>query len=186
VLSLALKRVFMFKCNLSMLRLTPMLALLALPPALARVLAFHRRERPPKLLTPGAPAVVLAAFPVAWFFGFLYYTELPGLLAVAGTLAAAAQGRHWLAGLVRALRAGAGWSLTRRRDRSVPSAARSDRRMLSGCSTRMRSRSSCTSSTVARHPEGRSLGNCMILRRQRPSPRISSRPLKVFLQSCQI
>jgi alpha-1,2-glucosyltransferase len=101
----------MFKCNLSMLRLTPLLCLLALPPALARVLAFHERERPPPVLSPSAGAVVLAAFPIAWFFGFLYYTELPGLLAVAAALGAGAQGRHWLAGAVRIER----WSAQGRR-----------------------------------------------------------------------
>jgi alpha-1,2-glucosyltransferase len=103
VVSIVLKRVFMFKCNLSMLRLVPLLGLLALPPALARIFAFHARERPPSLLAPRADAVILAGFPIAWFFGFLYYTEVPGLLAVAATVAAAAQGRHWIAGLVRRL-----------------------------------------------------------------------------------
>jgi hypothetical protein len=84
-----------------MLRLTPLLALAALPLALSRVLAFHNRERPPALFSPRADAVVLASFPIAWFFGFLYYTELPGLVGVTATIAAAAQGKHWVAGLVR-------------------------------------------------------------------------------------
>lgn len=83
-----------------MLRLTPLVALLALPPALTRLLCFHQRERPPPLLSPSMDAVVLAAFPIVWFFGFLYYTELPSLFFVVCTIAAAGQGKHWLAGLV--------------------------------------------------------------------------------------
>jgi alpha-1,2-glucosyltransferase len=101
IISVLLKRVFLFKCTLPLLRLTPLLALLALPPVLTRLLCFHRRERPSPILSPLSEAVVLSAFPIAWFFGFLYYTELPSVLAVAGTVVAASRGRHWLAGLVR-------------------------------------------------------------------------------------
>lgn len=45
-------------------------------------------------------AVVLSAFPIAWFFGFLYYTEVPSLVSVVWTVVAASQDRHWLAALV--------------------------------------------------------------------------------------
>ncbi|KAI0095289.1 glucosyltransferase [Irpex rosettiformis] len=101
VLSLVLKRIFLFKCNLSMLRLTPMLALVALPIALTRLLCYHKRERPPPSLTVPIPeAVVLAAFPIAWFFGFLYYTEVPSLVFVVLTVVAATQGKHWTAALL--------------------------------------------------------------------------------------
>jgi alpha-1,2-glucosyltransferase len=96
----------MLKCNVAMLRLTPLLSLLALPLALSHLFAFHNRERPPSISSPRLDAVVLSAFPIAWFFGFLYYTEIPGLVAVAITFAAATQGQHLLASLVRLARFG--------------------------------------------------------------------------------
>lgn len=104
VLSLVLKRVFMLKCNLAMLRLTPLFMLLALPLVLTRLLCFHKRERPPRsLFVPTAEAVVVSAFPIAWFFGFLYYTEVPSLVFVVLTIVAATQGKHWLAALLGAV-----------------------------------------------------------------------------------
>jgi alpha-1,2-glucosyltransferase len=91
----------MLKCNVPMLRLTTMLPLLALPLVLTRLLCFHQRERPPSsILAPKVDAVVLSAFPIAWFFGFLYYTEVPSLLFVVGTIVAAMQNKHWFAALV--------------------------------------------------------------------------------------
>ncbi|TFK57605.1 glucosyltransferase [Heliocybe sulcata] len=100
VFSLLLKRIFMFKCNLQMLRLTPMFSLVALPIALTYLLSYHQRVRPPaSLLTPTLESVVVAGFPIAWFFGFLYYTEVPSLLSVVCTVVAASQGRHWRAGM---------------------------------------------------------------------------------------
>lgn len=102
VLSLILKRIFMLKCNLAMLRLTPLFTLLALPIAITRLLCYHKRERPPtSLFIPTSEAVVLSAFPIAWFFGFLYYTEVPSLIFVVLTTVAATQEKHWLAALVR-------------------------------------------------------------------------------------
>ncbi|KAF8202972.1 glucosyltransferase [Pholiota molesta] len=96
--SLFLKRVFLVKCNLSMLRLTPALMLMALPLVLTRLLCFHQRVRPPAgALAPTLEAMVLTAFPLAYFFGFLYYTDVPSLLSVAGTVALAAAGKHWVA-----------------------------------------------------------------------------------------
>ncbi|KAJ6501617.1 glucosyltransferase [Mycena vitilis] len=101
LLSLVFKEAFMLKCNVPMLRLTPMLTLLALPLALTRLLCFHQRERPPsRILAPTVDAVVLSGFPIAWFFGFLYYTEVPSLLFVVGTVVAAMQNRHWFAALL--------------------------------------------------------------------------------------
>ncbi|EFI28605.1 DIE2/ALG10 family protein [Coprinopsis cinerea okayama7 len=100
LMSLLLKKIFVFKCNLSMLRLTTMLALLALPLVLTRLLCYHKRIRPPTTwLSPSLEAVVLSFFPIAWFFGFLYYTEAPSLFTVALTVVAATQNRHWLAAL---------------------------------------------------------------------------------------
>lgn len=101
LLSFLLKKLFLFKCTLPMLRLTPMLCLLALPIALTRLLCFHKRQHPPtSILTPVPEAVVLSCFPIAWFFGFLYYTETPSLLFVVWTVIAASQGNHWLAALL--------------------------------------------------------------------------------------
>ncbi|CDO75880.1 hypothetical protein BN946_scf184672.g13 [Trametes cinnabarina] len=105
VLSLILKKIFMLKCNLPMLRLTPMLSLLTLPIVLTQLICYHKRERPPhSLASPPLEAVILASFPIAWFFGFLYYTELPSLVSVVSTVVLAMQGRHWLAALVVYLR----------------------------------------------------------------------------------
>ena len=85
-----------------MLRLTPTLTLLALPIALTPLVCYHKRERPPSSLTsPVLEAVILASFPLAWFFGFLYYTEVPSLVSVISTVVLASQGRHWTAALVR-------------------------------------------------------------------------------------
>lgn len=84
-----------------MLRLTPTLALLALPLALTRLMSYYKRERPPaSIMSPLPEAVVLSAFPIAWFFGFLYYTEAPSLLFVLCTVAASLENRHWLAASV--------------------------------------------------------------------------------------
>ncbi|KAF7978881.1 hypothetical protein HWV62_44375 [Athelia sp. TMB] len=101
IASLILKRVFMFKCTLPMLRLTTTLSLLGLPIILTRLLCYHQRQRAPRsLLTPTTDAIVLSAFPLVWFFGFLYYTEVPSLLFVVSTVVAASQGSHWTAGLL--------------------------------------------------------------------------------------
>jgi alpha-1,2-glucosyltransferase len=84
-----------------MLRLTPTLFLMALPVALTRLLCYHQRERPSASLLSTTPeAVVLGMFPIAWFFGFLYYTELPSLVTVILTVVSAYQARHWQAALV--------------------------------------------------------------------------------------
>lgn len=92
----------MFKCTLPMLRLTTTLSLLGLPIILTRLMCFHQRQRPPRsFLTPTTDAIILSAFPFVWFFGFLYYTEVPSLLFVVCTVVAAGQGNHWTAGLVR-------------------------------------------------------------------------------------
>ncbi|PBK77176.1 glucosyltransferase [Armillaria solidipes] len=101
VMGLMLKSVFMFKCTIPMLRLTTTLILLALPLVLTRLLCFHQRVRPPtSILSPTLESLVLASFPIAWFFGFLYYTEVPSLVSVVLTVVAAAEGRHWLAALL--------------------------------------------------------------------------------------
>ncbi|KAH7915149.1 glycosyltransferase family 59 protein [Hygrophoropsis aurantiaca] len=100
LLSVLLHRAFMFRCTLPLLRLTTMLTLLALPLILTRLISFHQRRRPPPLLAPLPEAIVLSGFPIAWFFGFLYYTEVPSLVSVLCTVVAASQGNHWLAALL--------------------------------------------------------------------------------------
>ena len=84
-----------------MLRLTPALTFMLLPLALTRLLAFHKREQTPSsLLAPTLESLVLCTFPLAWFYAFLYYTEVPSLLSVALTLVLATKGRHWAAAMV--------------------------------------------------------------------------------------
>ena len=101
LLSIILSRIFMLKCNIAMLRLTPLLTLLSLPLFLSHLRAFHHRVRAPRrLLTTSLEDVVLAAFPIAWFFGFLYYTDIPGLASVLATIVAATKRQNALAGLV--------------------------------------------------------------------------------------
>jgi alpha-1,2-glucosyltransferase len=105
-LTVLLKGIFVFKCRLPTLRLTPLLTLLLLPLATTRLLRYHQRMRPPpSLFTPTLDSVVLSTFPIAWFFGFLYYTDVPSLLSVVLTIVAASQGRHWVASMVRDVRA---------------------------------------------------------------------------------
>jgi alpha-1,2-glucosyltransferase len=91
----------MFKCSLPMLRLTTTLSLLGLPIVLTRLICYHQRQRPPSYVTPIPESLVLSAFPIAWFFSFFYYTDVPSLVFVVWTVVAAGQARHWLAGLVR-------------------------------------------------------------------------------------
>ncbi|KAG1783601.1 glucosyltransferase [Suillus placidus] len=100
MLTVLLHRVFMFKCNLNLLRLTTTLTLFALPLVLTRLLGFHQRHRSPPKLAPSIESLVLSTFPIAWFFGFLYYTEVPSLVSVLCTVVAATQNKHWLAGLL--------------------------------------------------------------------------------------
>ena len=100
-MSLLIKKLFLFKCNVSMLRLTTTLTLLWLPLGVSALLHYHKRERLRSFWSPSIEAVVLSSFPIAWFFGFLYYTEVPSLLTVVATVVAASQGKHWLAALVR-------------------------------------------------------------------------------------
>ena len=71
ILTVLLKNLFLFKCRLPTLRLTPLLTLLLLPFALTRLICHHKRIRPPpSLFTPTLDAVVLSAFPIVWFSGF--------------------------------------------------------------------------------------------------------------------
>ncbi|KAG1715800.1 hypothetical protein ID866_1376 [Astraeus odoratus] len=97
VLSVLLHRIFALRCNLSTLRSSVTLILLILPLFVTRLLAFHQRSRPPPLFLPTAEAVVLSTFPIAWFFGYLYYTEVPSLVSVLATIIFSIQDQHCLA-----------------------------------------------------------------------------------------
>ncbi|GJJ09535.1 hypothetical protein Clacol_003758 [Clathrus columnatus] len=101
VLSILVKNIFMLKCTVSMLRLTPLLSLFALPIVLSRVTSFYHRLPPPQsLLSLTLQDTVIATFPIAWFFGFLYYTDVPSLVFVLLTLMAAFNGSHYFAALL--------------------------------------------------------------------------------------
>lgn len=101
ILSVLLHRIFAFRCNLALLRFTATLTLISLPLFLTRLLAFHRRRRPPPFLAPSPEALVLSTFPIASFYGFLYYTEVPSLVSVLLTIMLATQHRHLSAAMVR-------------------------------------------------------------------------------------
>ena len=91
----------MFKCRLPLLRLIPALHLLALPALLSSLVAYHQRlPQPRDVSSPSIAAVALAAFPPLWFFGFLYYTDVPGIAFVLGSFVAQANDSNWLAALV--------------------------------------------------------------------------------------
>ncbi|KAF8139973.1 glycosyltransferase family 59 protein [Boletus edulis] len=100
ILSVLLHRIFVFRCNLALLRFTVTLTLISLPLLCARLLAFHQRRRPPPLLAPSPEALVLSTFPIAWFYGFLYYTDVPSLVSVMLTVMLATQHRHLSAALI--------------------------------------------------------------------------------------
>ncbi|EJD04392.1 glucosyltransferase [Fomitiporia mediterranea MF3/22] len=101
ILSVVLSKLFLFKCTLPILRLTPLLFLVSLPIIYTRLLSLQRRVRPPnELLSPTADALALSLFPIAWFYGFLYYTDVPSLAFVLGSVVAAFQDYHTLAALL--------------------------------------------------------------------------------------
>lgn len=100
-MSVLLSKLFLFQCNLPILRLTPLATLLSLPLILSRLLSYQRRVRPPReILSPTLDSITLSLFPIVWFFGFLYYTDIPSLAFVLATMLAAAQERYWLSALV--------------------------------------------------------------------------------------
>jgi alpha-1,2-glucosyltransferase len=96
-----MKRVFLVRCTVPILRLTNCVLLVALPPAISYLLAAIRRQNPPRsVIQPTTESIVISCFPVVWFFAFLYYTELGSVLTVLVTVYAAMRGHHWAAGLV--------------------------------------------------------------------------------------
>lgn len=104
VLSVILKKIFLFKCTIPILRMNNLLLNLLLPPLISYCLAHYRSDRPPRsLIEPTIESIVISAFPIAWFFSFLYYTELGSLVFVLATILAAGRGAHWLAALMGAI-----------------------------------------------------------------------------------
>lgn len=102
ILSVLFKRLFLFKCNLPVLRFTNVLLSIILPPIITSLLARIRRQRAPEsLLEPTTEALVLSLFPIAWFFGFLYYTEMGSLVLVLLCLQLSLKERQWAAAGVR-------------------------------------------------------------------------------------
>jgi alpha-1,2-glucosyltransferase len=96
-----LRKIFMFKCRLPLLRLVPALHLLSLPAILSVLEAYHQRMPPSSdVSSPTISAVALASFPPLWFFGFLYYTDVPGIAFVLSSFVAQSNGSNWLACLV--------------------------------------------------------------------------------------
>lgn len=100
-MSVALSKLFLFKCSLPILRLTPLVTLLSLPLLLSRLLSYQRRVRPPQeMFSPTLDSITLSMFPIVWFFGFLYYTDVPSLAFVLVTFLTALQEKYWLSSLV--------------------------------------------------------------------------------------
>ncbi|PVF95067.1 hypothetical protein CPB86DRAFT_739413 [Serendipita vermifera] len=96
-----LRKIFMFKCRLPLLRLVPALHLLSLPAILSVLEAYHQRLPPPSdISSPTISSVALASFPPLWFFGFLYYTDVPGIAFILSSFVAQSNGSNWLACLL--------------------------------------------------------------------------------------
>ncbi|QRW19387.1 alpha-1,2-glucosyltransferase [Rhizoctonia solani] len=104
VLSVILKRIFLFKCTVPVLRMNSLLLNLMLPPLISHCLALYRSDRPPRsLLQPSIESITISAFPIAWFFSFLYYTELGSVFFVLATMLTAGRGAHGWASLMGAI-----------------------------------------------------------------------------------
>ncbi|KZO94958.1 glycosyltransferase family 59 protein [Calocera viscosa TUFC12733] len=110
VLSLLLSKLFAMKCTLPLLRFHCTLLSLLLPPLLSHLLPLLKpppRDEPPRTvmatLSPGWEAIVLGAMPVAWFVGFLYYTDLGAVVCAVAAVVAARRGKSGWAALLGAL-----------------------------------------------------------------------------------
>ncbi|KAG8846343.1 glucosyltransferase [Tulasnella sp. 330] len=106
--------------NLIFLQITPLLIALLLrstrasspklPPHCTGVKQVWKLRPPSPPVSPPPPpefatddsssdtlALVLSTFPVFWFFGFLYYTDVGSAVGVIATIFLAREGKHWLA-----------------------------------------------------------------------------------------
>lgn len=94
----------MFKCRLPLLRLVPALHLMALPILMSILEAYHKRLPPPSDLTePSLFSITTAMFPLLWFFGHLFYTDVPSLFFVLASFVAQTRDAPWTAAFVRPL-----------------------------------------------------------------------------------
>ncbi|KAF8342782.1 glucosyltransferase [Cantharellus anzutake] len=101
LLSVILKKIFLFKCTIGTLRLTNILLLSFFPPLISSLQAKLRRiDAPQSWLEPTLESIVISAFPITWFFAFLYYTETGSVFFVLACLLAALHQKHWLAALL--------------------------------------------------------------------------------------
>jgi len=99
-----LRYIFVFKCRLPLLRLIPALHLMALPIIISILEAYHKRLHPPSDLTePSLFSVTTAMFPPLWFFGHLFYTDVPSLFFVLTSFVAQTRDAPWTAAFVRVL-----------------------------------------------------------------------------------
>ncbi|KZO94960.1 glycosyltransferase family 59 protein [Calocera viscosa TUFC12733] len=110
LLSLLLSKLFAMKCTLPLLRFHYTLLSLLLPPLLSHLLPLLKpppRDEPPRTvmatLSPGWETMVLGAMPVAWFVGFLYYTDLGAVVCALRAVVAARRGKSGWAALLRAV-----------------------------------------------------------------------------------
>ncbi|KAG8826024.1 glucosyltransferase [Serendipita sp. 401] len=96
-----IRKIFMFKCRLPLLRLVPALHLLSLPLSLHALELYHQRlPSSQDILTTPLSSVVLASFPPLWFFGFLFYTDVPGIAFVLAAFVMQANGSNWMTALL--------------------------------------------------------------------------------------
>jgi hypothetical protein len=99
-----LRYIFMFKCRLPLLRLIPALHLMALPIIISILEAYHKRLPTPSDLTePSLYSITIAMLPPLWFFGHLFYTDVPSLFFVLASFAAQTRDAPWTAAFVRVL-----------------------------------------------------------------------------------
>ena len=94
------------------LRLTNLAFSLFIIPGLVSSILAHLDERGGPLAStsrtsiiqhtigPSPSAITISAFPLIFFFGNLYYTDVASLAGVLAVLALAQSGRHWSAALV--------------------------------------------------------------------------------------
>lgn len=75
---------------------------MALPILISGLEAYHKRLPPPSDLTePSLFSVTTAMFPLLWFFGHLFYTDVPSLFFVLASFVAQTRDAPWMAALVR-------------------------------------------------------------------------------------
>ncbi len=89
-------------CTPPLLRGTNLIFSTLLIPAIISSVSALQRRRPfwRHFLIPSAKALVISTFPLIFFFGNLYYTEVASLAGVLGCYALALQGRYWVSSVV--------------------------------------------------------------------------------------